>query len=77
MTNVITIGKQQFELPEGFKVVKNRFSGEEIYDETGRSCSLFYSGYTSKVGDDQPYITTLAVTGSRRIPLKKVEQSGN
>lgn len=72
----IVVQGQRYALPEGFTLRKTFPVGEEIYDETGRACILYDSGYTSAVGDDQPYITTSAQTGKRRIPLQKVNGLG-
>ncbi|RXZ84565.1 hypothetical protein EBB07_00680 [Paenibacillaceae bacterium] len=61
--NEITIRKVRYQLPEGFTSV-----GRDIYDETGRICSLFLGGY--RVGDDRPYVMTF---WQQSHPLRRIE----
>lgn len=66
---VVIIRKEKYFVPEGLTIINHRIGGVEFYDETGKNCSLFYSGYTSDVNDNQPYIMT---SYQKRIPLEKV-----
>lgn len=64
--------KYDYVLPEGF-TEKDTGAGYEYYDETGRACVLYTSGYYAQVGDRTHYLVT---RDQRRIPLQQVFRSG-